>query len=352
MMKKLAKLTALLAAAALLFGAVGCSDDDGGDGDGFPSKHETVDVKSIDENVTSVSKDVVFAPAGIATAAVDGTSITVTSLKAGKTTMTIKVSGEGYTDKEVKISITVAENGTITYKPVEDGEETPGSGDEGEETPGTPGSGDEGEETPSTPGSGGEDEEDDENGGAETPAGKTYTFTPAAISDVKSASDTDATVTVDGFVFTYNNVIWAEENYAASADATSFESAKGAYIKFAGKMQFSETGGKNYIAFTVPAGKKATVKAVLYAASNGANSRNGKKAKIVTVAGKTMTPVSESLKGAVMTTSTITSNGSEKYFGVPTETDFDKALEPTEDTTYYLGYDDTLHFTSVSVTLE
>ena len=146
MMKKLAKLTALLAAAALLFGAVGCSDDDGGDGDGFPSKHETVDVKEIEASVTSVSSDVVFDPAGIATATVDGTNITITSLKAGTTTMTIKVSGEGYTDTEVEISITVAEDGAITYELIEDGEGDGGNTDTDGNT-GT-GSGDNEDENP------------------------------------------------------------------------------------------------------------------------------------------------------------------------------------------------------------
>ena len=117
MMKKLVKLTALLAAAALLFGAVGCSDDDG---NSFLSKQKTVDVKTKDGSVTSVSSDVVFDPAGIAKAIVYGTKITVTPLRAGTTVMTIKVSGkvsgEEYKDKEVKILITVAEDGTIEYE--------------------------------------------------------------------------------------------------------------------------------------------------------------------------------------------------------------------------------------------
>ena len=116
-MKKLAKLTALLAAAALLLGAVGCSDDDG---NSFLSKQKTVDVKTKDGSVTSVSSDVVFDPAGIAKATVYGTKIIVTPLRAGTTVMTIKVSGkvsgEEYKDKEVKILITVAEDGTIEYE--------------------------------------------------------------------------------------------------------------------------------------------------------------------------------------------------------------------------------------------
>ena len=117
MVKKLSRIAALLAAGALLLGAIGCSDGgrSGGGGPSFTSQTANFDVAKEDERVTSVSEDVTFNPEGIAeVTAVDGTTITVTSLKAGTTTMTIKVSGEGFTDEPVEIKIKVAADGGIS----------------------------------------------------------------------------------------------------------------------------------------------------------------------------------------------------------------------------------------------
>ena len=121
MVKKLSRIAALLAAGALLLGAIGCSDggSSGGGGPSFTSR--TADFNAADlakekgyEGVTSVSDEVTFDPEEIATATVAGTTITVTSVKAGTTTMTIKVSGEDFTDKPVEIKIKVAANGEIS----------------------------------------------------------------------------------------------------------------------------------------------------------------------------------------------------------------------------------------------
>lgn len=122
MVKKISRIAALLAAGALLFGAIGCSDggSSGGGGPSFTSQPKAFDVAVLAEEkgyegVTSVSDEVTFSPEGIAeVTAVDGTTITVTSVKAGTTTMTIKVSGEGFDDESVEITIKVAANGEIT----------------------------------------------------------------------------------------------------------------------------------------------------------------------------------------------------------------------------------------------
>lgn len=126
MMKKFGKGLMLLAlAASMVFGFVACGGDDDEEEkkDTFTSQTKTVDAKDVNETVTSVNTTVTFNPTGIVTATVDGTRITLTSEKAGTTTMTIKVSGTGYTDEEVKIKVTVAANGEITWE--EEEEETP-----------------------------------------------------------------------------------------------------------------------------------------------------------------------------------------------------------------------------------
>ena len=122
MVKKLSRIAALLAAGALLLGAIGCSDggSSGGGGPSFTAQTANFDAAVLAkekgyEGVTFVSEDVTFSPEGIAeVTAVDGTTITVKSVRAGTTTMTINVSGEDFTDVPVEIKIKVAADGKIT----------------------------------------------------------------------------------------------------------------------------------------------------------------------------------------------------------------------------------------------
>lgn len=136
-MKKLSRIAALLAATAMLFGAVSCSngDDTGGDpvepDQSGPSATFTSQTVKVDfQGVTVVSiTDGKVADESIVTANIANNEITLTSKKAGTTTLTAKVTvkvdnidqpGTG------TITVTVDDTGKITYKPdwVGDGDPT------------------------------------------------------------------------------------------------------------------------------------------------------------------------------------------------------------------------------------
>lgn len=137
-MKKLSRIAALLAATAMLFGAVSCSngDDSGGDpvepeqpGPSATFTSQTVEVDfKLEEGVSIVSiTDGKVADETIVTATVADNKVTLTSLKAGKTTVTAKVTlkvndvdqpGTG------TITVTVAADGKIDYVPTWKGDST------------------------------------------------------------------------------------------------------------------------------------------------------------------------------------------------------------------------------------
>ena len=352
MMKKLAKATLLAAAAFLLAGFPACSSDDD------DPTLDKIEIK-VDESTvkTTYSVGEAFDRTGITVMATysDGSTEDVTD----KADYEATCNGEVFTTATAgvfEVTLTAfyedeiaSTTCTITVNDGTGNTGNSGNSGSGNENQGNGGNENQGNGGNENQGNGGnENQGNGGNGDAETPAAGTYTFTPDLISTVTSASTTDATVTVDGFVFTYNNVCYKTDKYATSADAESFESDPLAYLKFGGKKQ----PAKNYIAFTVPAGKTATVKATLFAAPAEDTNRADKYA---TIAEKTPTGtvVATSTEKTVMTTETFVDSNKNKYFGVPTESGFDKTLSPTVDTTYYLGYlDDTIHFTSVSVTLE
>lgn len=121
-MKKLSRIAALLAATAMLFGAVSCSEpEEEPISNNTPTfKSETVEVDfKLSEGVSIVSiTDGKVADETIVTATVADTKVTLKSVKAGKTTVTAKVTvktGDGEQAGTGTITVTVADTGKITY---------------------------------------------------------------------------------------------------------------------------------------------------------------------------------------------------------------------------------------------
>lgn len=138
-MKKLSRIAALLAATAMLFGAVSCSEpEEEPISNNTPTfKSETVEVDfKLSEGVSIVSiTDGKVADETIVTATVADTKVTLKSVKAGNTTVTAKVTvktGDGEQAGTGTITVTVDDTGKITYKSewVGDGDPTePGNPD-------------------------------------------------------------------------------------------------------------------------------------------------------------------------------------------------------------------------------
>lgn len=123
-MKKLSRIAALLAATAMLFGAVSCSEpEEEPISNNTPTfKSETVEVDfKLSEGVSIVSiTDGKVADETIVTATVADTKVTLKSVKAGKTTVTAKVTvktGDGEQAGTGTITVTVADTGKINYDP-------------------------------------------------------------------------------------------------------------------------------------------------------------------------------------------------------------------------------------------
>lgn len=136
-MKKLSRIAALLAATAMLFGAISCSngDDAGGDpvdpdqsGPSATFKSETVEVDFQGVTVVSITDGKVADDSIVSCEIKDGTKVFITSKKAGTTTVTAKITVKVENVEQPgtgTITVTVADTGKITYVPNWEGEGDP-----------------------------------------------------------------------------------------------------------------------------------------------------------------------------------------------------------------------------------
>lgn len=136
-MKKLSRIAALLAATAMLFGAVSCSngDDTGGDpvepdqsGPSTTFKSETVEVDFQGVTVVSITDGKIADESIVSCEIKDGTKLFITSKKAGTTILTAKITVKVDNVEQPgtgTITVTVADTGKISYVPKWEGEGEP-----------------------------------------------------------------------------------------------------------------------------------------------------------------------------------------------------------------------------------